>query len=149
MTARPSQIELSHKMLDAMIHSKIALSDAGTGIGKTYAYLNFGTGRETRTLWPNSRSADIAQTDNPAYDLYRQNGAAFDTLDSAARYCIEQHGQTQVTAMVKGAGTDHEDMSRTLQSMLNEQGIVARWTVYSVSTKEATYFTVQWNSFGG
>ena len=24
MTARPSQIELSHKMLDAMIHSKIA-----------------------------------------------------------------------------------------------------------------------------
>ena len=26
-------------MLDAMIHSKIALSDAGTGIGKTYAYL--------------------------------------------------------------------------------------------------------------
>ena len=31
MTARPSQIELSHKMLDAMIHSKIALSDAGTG----------------------------------------------------------------------------------------------------------------------
>ena len=39
MTARPSQIELSHKMLDAMIHSKIALSDAGTGIGKTYAYL--------------------------------------------------------------------------------------------------------------
>ncbi len=117
--------------------------------GKTYAYLNFGTGRETRTLWPNSRSADIAQTDNPAYDLYRQNGAAFDTLDSAARYCIEQHGQTQVTAMVKGAGTDHEDMSRTLQSMLNEQGIVARWTVYSVSTKEATYFTVQWNSFGG
>ena len=31
MTARPSQIELSHKMLDAMIHSKIALSDAGMG----------------------------------------------------------------------------------------------------------------------
>lgn len=39
MTARPSQIELSHKMLDAMLHSKIALSDAGTGSGKTYAYL--------------------------------------------------------------------------------------------------------------
>ena len=39
MTARPSQIELSHKMLDAMNQGKIALSDAGTGIGKTYAYL--------------------------------------------------------------------------------------------------------------
>ena len=39
MIARHDQIALSHKMLDAMIHSKIALSDAGTGIGKTYAYL--------------------------------------------------------------------------------------------------------------
>ena len=39
MVARPRQIELSHKMLDAMLHSKISLSDAGTGIGKTYAYL--------------------------------------------------------------------------------------------------------------
>ncbi|OUQ77499.1 ATP-dependent DNA helicase [Flavonifractor sp. An100] len=39
MVARPGQIELSHKMLDAMTHSKIALSDAGTGTGKTYAYL--------------------------------------------------------------------------------------------------------------
>ena len=117
--------------------------------GQTYAYLNFGTGRESRTLWPNSRSADIAESDNPAYDLYRQNGTAFDTLDSAARYCIEQHGQTQVTAMVEGGGTDHEDMSRALQSMLNEQGTAASWTVYSVSTQGATYFTVRWDSFGG
>ena len=39
MTARPSHIELSHKMLDAMNQGKIALSDASTGIGKTYAYL--------------------------------------------------------------------------------------------------------------
>ena len=39
MTARPSQIELSHKMLDAMNQGKIALSDASTGIGKTYAFL--------------------------------------------------------------------------------------------------------------
>lgn len=39
MTERPEQIRLSHTMLDAMCEKRIALSDAGTGIGKTYAYL--------------------------------------------------------------------------------------------------------------
>lgn len=36
---RDEQIKLSHFMLDAMLDSRIALCDAGTGIGKTYAYL--------------------------------------------------------------------------------------------------------------
>ena len=36
---RDEQIKLSHFMLDAMLNSRIALCDAGTGIGKTYAYL--------------------------------------------------------------------------------------------------------------
>ena len=39
MPERPVQIELSHLMLDAMLDGSIALCDAGTGIGKTYAYL--------------------------------------------------------------------------------------------------------------
>ncbi|MCI8525307.1 MAG: ATP-dependent DNA helicase [Oscillospiraceae bacterium] len=39
MTERPVQIELAHRMLDAMLRGGIALCDAGTGIGKTYAYL--------------------------------------------------------------------------------------------------------------
>lgn len=39
MTQRPEQIQLSHRMLDAMQDGRIALCDAGTGIGKTYAYL--------------------------------------------------------------------------------------------------------------
>ena len=39
MPERPAQIELSHLMLDAMLDGSIALCDAGTGIGKTYAYL--------------------------------------------------------------------------------------------------------------
>ena len=39
MPARPAQIALSHRMLDAMLEGGIALCDAGTGIGKTYAYL--------------------------------------------------------------------------------------------------------------
>ena len=39
MTQRPEQIQLSHRMLDTMQDGRIALCDAGTGIGKTYAYL--------------------------------------------------------------------------------------------------------------
>ena len=39
MVERPAQVELSHRMLDAMLNGSIALCDAGTGIGKTYAYL--------------------------------------------------------------------------------------------------------------
>lgn len=38
-TARPAQIELCHEMIDAMFLNRIALCDAGVGIGKTYAYL--------------------------------------------------------------------------------------------------------------
>ena len=39
MAQRSEQIQLSHRMLDAMQDGRIALCDAGTGIGKTYAYL--------------------------------------------------------------------------------------------------------------
>ena len=39
MTVREEQIALCHFMIDSMRHRRIALCDAGTGIGKTYAYL--------------------------------------------------------------------------------------------------------------
>ncbi len=39
MTQRTEQIKLSHMMFDSMLEHRIALCDAGTGIGKTYAYL--------------------------------------------------------------------------------------------------------------
>ena len=39
MTERPEQIALAHQLLDAMLDKEIALCDAGTGIGKTYAFL--------------------------------------------------------------------------------------------------------------
>ena len=39
MAERPEQIALSHRMLNTMLNGGIALCDAGTGIGKTYAYL--------------------------------------------------------------------------------------------------------------
>ena len=40
---RPAQVKLSHRMLDAMLGGGIALCDAGTGSGKTFAYLAAGT----------------------------------------------------------------------------------------------------------
>jgi len=39
MAQRTEQIKLSHMMFDSMLEHRIALCDAGTGIGKTYAYL--------------------------------------------------------------------------------------------------------------
>lgn len=42
MAERPEQIRLCHSMLDAMLDGSIALCDAGTGIGKTFAYLAAG-----------------------------------------------------------------------------------------------------------
>ena len=42
MKRRDGQIALSRRLLDAMLDSDIALCDAGTGIGKTYAYLAAG-----------------------------------------------------------------------------------------------------------
>ena len=42
MAERPEQTALSHLMLDALLDCSIALCDAGTGIGKTYAYLAAG-----------------------------------------------------------------------------------------------------------
>ena len=43
MAERPEQAALCHRMLEAMLEGGIALCDAGTGIGKTYAYLVAGT----------------------------------------------------------------------------------------------------------
>ena len=57
MAERSEQIKLSHRMLDAMLNGGIALCDAGTGIGKTYAYLTaaaaasrFGAGSSHRPI---------------------------------------------------------------------------------------------------
>lgn len=42
MVERPEQIRLCHNMLDTMLEGGVALCDAGTGIGKTFAYLTAG-----------------------------------------------------------------------------------------------------------
>ena len=39
LSYREAQAQLSHTMLDALLDGKIALCDAGTGIGKTFSYL--------------------------------------------------------------------------------------------------------------
>lgn len=52
MPERPEQIALSHRMLEAMQGGGIALCDAGTGIGKTYAYLVAGVVFHGLSLFP-------------------------------------------------------------------------------------------------
>lgn len=42
MAERSEQIRLCHSILDAMLDGNVALCDAGTGIGKTFAYLTAG-----------------------------------------------------------------------------------------------------------
>ena len=39
LSIREEHVKLSHEMLNALMDGKIALCDAGVGIGKTYAYL--------------------------------------------------------------------------------------------------------------
>lgn len=39
LAVRPAQVKLCHEMINAMFLGRIALCDAGVGIGKTYAYL--------------------------------------------------------------------------------------------------------------
>ena len=42
MAVREAQVRLCHNMLDSMDDGRIALCDAGVGLGKTYAYLTAG-----------------------------------------------------------------------------------------------------------
>ena len=50
MTERPEQIRRSHTKLDAMFENRIALSDAGPGIGKTYANMTAALENSHRTM---------------------------------------------------------------------------------------------------
>ena len=63
MAVREAQIALCHTMLDAMQNNHIALCDAGTGIGKTYAYLVAGIVHRRHTL---SRWAILISTSSIA-----------------------------------------------------------------------------------
>jgi len=53
---RSAQIKLCHEMLDTMFLNRTALCDAGTGIGKTYAYLVAGL------LWQKYRPRGLPRT---------------------------------------------------------------------------------------
>lgn len=56
LAIRQAQIELCHEMLDAMFLGRIALCDAGVGIGKTHAYLVAGI------LWQRYRPRGLPKT---------------------------------------------------------------------------------------
>ena len=60
MVERSEQIKLSHRMLDTMLNGGIALCDAGTGIGKTYAYLAAATAANQSDTWPVNKPVIIS-----------------------------------------------------------------------------------------
>ena len=67
MAERPEQAALCHRMLDAMVEGGIALCDAGTGIGKTYAYLVAGTVYSRfRAAWGLEREPILVSTSSIA-----------------------------------------------------------------------------------
>lgn len=56
LAVRPAQIKLCHEMIDAMFMGRIALCDAGVGIGKTHAYLVAGL------IWQMHRPLGLPRT---------------------------------------------------------------------------------------
>ena len=56
LKVRPAQIKLCHEMIDAMFLGRVALCDAGVGIGKTHAYLVAGL------LWQKYQPSGLPHT---------------------------------------------------------------------------------------
>lgn len=64
MAERPAQVALCHQMLNAMLEGGIALCDAGTGIGKTYAYRMLSpAGCETKNIQAIPSARKLLQLD--------------------------------------------------------------------------------------
>ena len=81
MAQRQEQIQLSHRMLEAMQGGRIALCDAGTGIGKTYAYLAaataasaFPTGQIARPIIISTSSIALQNAVLTEYAIHRSEG---------------------------------------------------------------------------
>ena len=99
MTERPAQVALCHQMLNAMLDGGIALCDAGTGIGKTYAYLAAGTvyhrfraasGLPTRPILISTSSIALQTAARDEYlpllsEVLTQAGMITDPLQSVIR----------------------------------------------------------------
>ena len=52
-----------------------------------------------------------------------------------------------VYVRVDNASLTSDQMSETLKTMLNQQGVAASWMIYGNTMKNGVTFTVQWRSF--
>ena len=116
----------------------------------THAYVNFVRSQETRTIWPNSQSAEIAKSVNDSYNYYQQQNKVVSSLNDTIKTCIDKahNGEASVDLKIKQTWLDHNQISNTLKNELNNQGIAASWTVYCINTNDATYLNLHWDSFG-
>ena len=125
--------------------------DVIDGQARTYAYLNFAADANAEhTPRVYSQVAEIAASTPAALDYYRAQGQAYGSLSEAAAACIRQRrdrGQTVVYVRVDNASLTSDQMSETLKTMLNQQGVAASWMIYGNTMKNGVTFTVQWRSF--
>ena len=117
MEERPEQAALSHLMLDALLNGSIALCDAGTGIGKTYAYLAAGTAflRFRATSGQRFRPIIISTS-----SIALQNAVITEYLPTLSAMLVEDGMIDQPLRAVIRKGKSHYVCDRRLEQRLGQ-----------------------------
>ena len=104
MGERPEQAALSHRMLDTMLDGNIALCDAGTGIGKTYAYLVAGM---VYSLFRAANGLEVRPIIISTSSIALQNAVCEDYLPFLSRLLLEDGLLTEPLRAVIRKGKRH------------------------------------------
>ena len=117
MAERPEQTALSHLMLDALLDGSIALCDAGTGIGKTYAYLAAGAAflRFRATSGQKFRPIIISTS-----SIALQNAVQTEYLPTLSAVLMEDSVIDQPLCAVVRKGKSHYVCDRRLELRLEQ-----------------------------
>ena len=117
MAERPKQTALSHLMLDALLDGSIALCDAGTGIGKTYAYLAAGAAfLRSHTVSGRKFRPIIISTSSIAL----QNAVQMEYLPTLSAALVEDGMIDQPLLAVIRKGKSHYVCDRRLERRLGQ-----------------------------
>ena len=133
MGQRPEQVALSHRMLDTMLEGNIALCDAGTGIGKTYAYLVAGI---VYSRFRKANGLEARPTLISTSSIALQNAVRDDYLPFLSRF-LEDGLLTEPILAVISTGKGHyvydERLRRRLQAVdLERKNPLAREALLSL-----------------
>lgn len=134
MGERPEQAALSHRMLDTMLDGNIALCDAGTGIGKTYAYLVAGM---VYSLFRAANGLEVRPIIISTSSIALQNAVCEDYLPFLSRLLLEDGLLTEPLRAVIRKGKRHyvcdERLRRRLQAVdLERKNPLAREALLSL-----------------